>query len=540
MAHGKTESEFDAVIIGAGFAGLYALRKLRDELGLKVRVLETGAGPGGTWYWNRYPGARVDIPSMQYSYQFDEDLQQEWEWREKYAPQAEILEYVNHVVDRFGLEQDIQYESRVQSAHYDDDSGKWTLTLENGDSLLARYVVMATGCLSAANKPHFKGDDSFRGEVYHTGQWPHDGVDFQGKTVGIIGTGSSAVQAIPVIAEQCKHLTVFQRTPNFSAPAYNEPLDAEYVAAVKADYPAFRQRGQESLVAWDIAMNEKEYADMSAAEMKDCLEERWQMGGLFFYGTLADLLTNQQANDVVSEFVREKIRSKVDDPQIAELLTPKTMIGCKRICADTHYFETYNRDNVTLVDISQTPISEITPTGLKVGDQAWDFDVLIYATGFDAMTGSLDRIDIRGRGGLTLKEKWSAGPRTMLGLQTAGFPNMFIIANVGSPSVLTNMITAIEQHIEWVGDAIRYVEQSGRNTIEPTEAAEDDWVDHVNEVASETLLLGCNSWYLGANIPGKPRVFMPYLGYPDYKAHCQEVADTGYAGFTLSAVGTSD
>jgi len=529
-------SEFDVAIIGAGFAGLYSLHKLRDELGLTARVFETGAGPGGTWYWNRYPGARVDIPSMQYSYQFDENLQQEWDWREKYAPQGEILEYVDHVVERFDLDRDIQYNTKVVASFYDDDTGMWTLTLDNGDEIVARYCIMATGCLSAANKPHFKGDDSFQGDVFHTGQWPHEGVDFRGKSVGIIGTGSSAVQAIPMIAGECEHLTVFQRTPNFSAPAYNGPLDQEYAKSVKADYKAFRDRGQESLVAWDINMNEKNYAEMSAEELTACLEERWQMGGLFFYGTLADLLTDQQANNVVSDFVRDKIRSKVNDAKTAQLLTPKTMIGCKRICADTNYFETYNRDNVTLVDISETPISEFTPTGLNVGGASWDFDVIVYATGFDAMTGSLDRVDIRGRDGLTLKEKWAAGPRTMLGLQTAGFPNMFIIANAGSPSVLTNMITGIEQHVEWIADAIRYVQQSGLNTIEATASAEDDWVDHTNEVASETLLLGCNSWYLGANIPGKPRVFMPYLGYPDYKAKCNEIAADGYPGFTLSSI----
>ena len=537
MTTGERFSEIDVAIIGAGFAGLYSLHKVRDELGLSARVIETGSGPGGTWYWNRYPGARVDIPSMQYSYQFDDDLQQEWEWKERYAPQAEILEYVNHVVDRFDLGRDIQYDSRVVSSIYDDETGKWTLTLENGDQLIARYCIMATGCLSAANKPRFEGDDTFRGAVYHTGQWPHEGVDFSGKAVGVIGTGSSAVQSIPVIAEQCRQLTVFQRTPNFSAPAHNAPLDPEYAKAVKADYKAFRQRGQESLVAWDIEMNEKEYGEMSPAEIKACLEERWEMGGLFFYGTLADLLTNQAANDVVSDFVREKIRSKVDDPATADLLTPKTMIGCKRICADTHYFETYNRDNVTLVDISSTPITKITPTGLEVGEQSWDFDVLVYATGFDAMTGSLNRIDIRGRNGLKLKDKWEAGPRTMLGLQTAGFPNMFIIANAGSPSVLTNMITAIEQHVEWIGDAIAHLKASNLNTIEPTTAAEDEWVNHTNEVAGETLLLGCNSWYLGANIPGKARVFMPYLGYPDYKERCATIAAEGYPGFELSAAG---
>lgn len=526
--------EVDVAIVGAGFAGLYAIHKLRDSLGLNVLALEAGGGAGGTWYWNRYPGARVDIPSLQYSYQFDDALQQEWEWREQYASQSEILEYVEGVVARYDLARSIRYHSHVASCHYDEQQKRWQLTLSGGETVIARFCVMASGCLSAANQPHFDGEASFQGEVYHTGRWPHEGVDFAGKRVGIIGTGSSAVQSIPVIAQQCAHLTVFQRTANFSVPAHNKPLDPDQAAAVKADYQAFRQRGQESLVAWDVAMNEKNFADLSTAELEACLEERWQMGGLFFYGVVADLLTDQQANDVVSDFVRKKIRAKVNDPATAELLTPRTMIGCKRICADTQYFETYNRDNVELVDISATPISALTPTGIRVGERQWDFDVIVYATGFDAMTGSLDRIDIRGQQGQRLKEKWRAGPRTLLGLQSAGFPNLFIVANVGSPSVLTNMITAIEQHVEWIADAIDYVNRAGHTVMEADTQAEDDWVAHTNEVAGETLLLGCNSWYLGANIPGKPRIFMPYLGYPDYKQHCDEVAADGYPGFSFS------
>ncbi len=527
--------ELDAVIVGAGFAGLYMLHRLRDKLGLKARIFEAADGAGGTWYWNRYPGARVDIPSLQYSYQFDEKLQQEWEWKERYAPQSELLDYVNHVIERFELAPDIQYNSRVESAVYDEQAKLWNVKLSTGQSAVARFCIMATGCLSAANTPDFKGRDSFTGEVYHTGQWPHEGVDFTGKRVGIIGTGSSAVQSIPEIAKQAEHLTVFQRTPNFSVPAHNQPLDPQEQQRVKADYKAFREAGKQQVLAWDIQPNPKAYEEMSKDELKAELEARWQIGGLFFYGALADMLINKESNDAVAEFVREKIRSKVKDPAVAELLTPTSIIGCKRICADTNYYETYNRDNVLLVDVSKQPIDEITPRGVRVGDTEYEFDAIVFATGFDAMTGALNRIDIRGREGLPLKKKWEAGPRTYLGLQTVGFPNMFMISGPGSPSVLTNMITSIEQHVEFVSDTIEYLRDKGLAEIEAQPEAEDAWVDHVNEVAGSTLLLGCNSWYLGANVPGKPRVFMPYLGFPEYKQKCDEVMAAGLEGFALRA-----
>jgi cyclohexanone monooxygenase len=528
-----TEERVDAVVVGAGFAGLYMLHKLRS-MGLSTRILEAGSGVGGTWYWNRYPGARCDVPSLHYSYQFSEELQQEWEWSERYSTQPEILEYANHVVDRFELRSHIQFDTRVAEARYDEHEGCWRVVTEAGQRIRAAFCIMATGCLSAANDPDFKGRDSFRGDWYHTGRWPHEGVDFTGKRVGVIGTGSSAIQSIPLIAEQAEHLTVFQRTPNYSVPAHNALLDPEYQRDVKSRYSEFRALDRDQAIAFDVEANEKNAAEMSPEELRAECERRWKLGGLYFYGTFADMLEDQAANDVIAEFVREKIREKVKDPKLADLLSPDFVFGCKRVCADTDYFETFNRDNVALVDVSNAPIEEITPDGLRVAGEQYALDAIVSATGFDAMTGSLDRIDIRGVGGQTLKEKWSAGPRTYLGLATAGFPNLFIISGPGSPSVFTNMITSIEQHVEFIADCVDYMQERGLARVEATVEAEDEWVDHVNEVAGETLLLGCNSWYLGANVPGKPRVFMPYLGFPPYVEKCESVASNEYEGFRLS------
>ena len=524
----------DAVIVGAGFAGLYMLHHLREQ-GLSAQIIEAGNGVGGTWFWNRYPGARVDVESMQYSYQFSDELQQEWEWSERYAPQAELLEYLNHVVKRFNLAPDIQLDTRVDTTVYDEASKTWRVTTDQGEQIRAQYCIMATGCLSRANKPLIDGIDSFSGPSYHTGEWPHEEVDFSGMRVGIIGTGSSAIQAIPKIAEQAEHLTVFQRTPNFSVPARNMPLDPEQVKQVKENYGALREAGKQQFGGFDSDSNMKAAGEMTPEEIKAELNKRWEMGGLHFFGVFVDFLVTQETNDIVADFVREKIAQRVSDPATAALLAPKTVFGCKRLCADTGYFETYNRDNVTLVDISKTAISEITPEGLNVGDDAYAFDALVFATGFDAMTGSLNKIDIRGVGGETLKEKWAAGPRTYLGLCSAGFPNLFTISGPGSPSVFTNMVTSIEQHVEYIGDIIAHMTKNKLSTIEASKEAEDQWVSHVNEVASFTLLNSCNSWYLGANIPGKERVFMPYVGgFPPYVEKCNDVVAKGYEGFELS------
>ena len=526
--------QLDAVVVGAGFAGLYMLHRLR-EAGFTVRVFERGGGVGGTWYWNRYPGARCDVESLEYSYQFCEELQQEWRWSERYSGQPEILQYANHVADRFNLRPHIQFNTRVTSAHYDEAAQRWTVRTEGGESLSARFLIMATGCLSAANVPAFKGLGRFRGNTYHTGDWPHEGVDFTGERVGIIGTGSSAIQSIPIIARQAEHLTVFQRTPNYSVPAGNSPMDAALEAQIKADYPAFRARNK---TMWAGFGSRHGFRDDSALavsneERERRFEERWALGGLIFMGAFGDLGANAEANATAGEFIRRKIRAIVKDPQTAELLCPDNVVGCKRLCADTGYFETFNRPNVRLVDVSAQPIEEITATGLRTGGADYAFDSIIFATGFDAMTGALFAADIRGKAGQRLQDKWRAGPRTYLGLATAGFPNLFMITGPGSPSVLSNMLPSIEQHVDFIADCLNHMRRQRQRSIEAERAAEDEWVEVVNEIANGTLYPTCNSWYLGANVPGKPRVFMPYLGFPSYVEKCEQVAAEGYAGFDL-------
>lgn len=525
--------EYDAVIVGAGFAGLFMLHRLRG-LGLSTRVYEAGSGVGGTWYWNRYPGARCDVESMEYSYQFSNELEQQWDWTERYAGQSEILKYINHVADRFNLNEDIELNARVSSAVYDEPSRRWIVTSERG-SVSAQYCIMATGCLSSPNKPDFKGLDSFAGSTFHTGNWPHDGVDFSGKRVGIIGTGSSAIQSIPIIAAEADHLTVFQRTPNYSVPARNRPLAPTVQQEVKANYKELREENSQMPFGWgaNLGLREDSALDATPEERHREFEKRWQAGGLPFIGAFGDLLYSQDANDTAAEFVREKIRQIVRDPAVAETLSPDNVVGCKRLCADSGYYETFNRPNVTLVDVNETPIEEITATGLRTTTENYPVDSIVFATGFDAMTGALFAIDIRGRENISLEEKWSAGPRTFLGLGTAGFPNVFTITGPGSPSVLSNMLPSIEQHVNWIADCIIYIAEHGHESIEVTIEAEDAWVDHVNEVANATLFPSCNSWYLGSNVPGKPRVFMPYLGFPPYVKKCNEIAASGYEGFEL-------
>ena len=526
---------FDAVVIGAGFAGLYALRKLRDELGLRVRLYETGDGVGGTWYWNRYPGARCDVESMDYSYSFSDELQQEWKWSERYASQPEILTYINHVADRFDLRRDVQLSTRVTAATFDEAARRWMITTDRGDRVSARFCIMATGCLSTAQVPAFPGLDSFRGKTYHTGRWPHEGVDFTGQRVGVIGTGSSAIQSIPIIAAQAAHLFVFQRTPNFSVPARNAPLDPDYERQVKARYADFRRQARESRVGFVVERSEASALAVSPGERRREYERRWSRGGLGFTATYMDLLLDKDANDTAAEFCREKIRAAVRDPKVAVLLAPNDYpVGTKRMCVDTGYYETFNRDNVTLVDVRRTAIEAITPDGLRTREAAYRLDSIVFATGFDAMTGALLSIDIRGRGGRTLTEAWVEGPRTYLGLAVAGFPNLFAITGPGSPSVLSNMIVSIEQHVDWIADCLDRMRAQGHETIEATDAAQHAWVAHVNEIGHATLYPRANSWYMGANIPGKPRVFMPYIGgVGAYRQICDGVAAKGYEGFTL-------
>jgi cation diffusion facilitator CzcD-associated flavoprotein CzcO len=532
------KEHFDAIVVGAGFAGLYALYRLRG-LGLSARVLERGGGVGGTWYFNRYPGARCDIESLQYSYQFSDELAQEWEWSERYSAQPEILEYANHVADRFDLKKDIQFHTSVAAASFDEKTSRWNVKTADGKTLAARFLIMATGCLSAANVPEIAGRESFAGATYHTGQWPHEGVNFTGLDVGVIGTGSSAIQAIPLIAEQAKHLTVFQRTPNYAVPAHNGPLDREEERRIKADYRGFRERN--AMTGFDIAveMSETPAFSVEPEERKRAYDERWKLGGFHFLGAFNDLLFDPAANDTAAQFVREKIHEIVKDPAVAEKLSPHHLIGTKRLCVDTGYYATFNRPNVALVDLNATPIEAIVPEGVRTVARSYDLDAIVFATGFDAMTGALDRIDIRGRRGVKLKDAWAAGPKTYLGLATSGFPNLFMItAGPGSPSVLSNMIPSIEQHVNFVTDCIGYMGERQLGTIEASEEAEAAWVSHVNEVANLTLFPQGNSWYVGANIPGKLRMFLPYIGgYPVYVAKCNDVAAKGYEGFTLAPQG---
>ncbi|MFO0995289.1 MAG: NAD(P)/FAD-dependent oxidoreductase [Alphaproteobacteria bacterium] len=529
-----SKAEFDLVIVGAGFSGLYMLHRARG-LGLSAVVLEAADGVGGTWYWNRYPGARCDVESVQYSYQFSPELEQEWDWSERYATQPEILRYANHVADRFDLRKDIRFKERVLSAVFDEAKRRWTVRTSAGAEYSGQYCVMGTGCLSLTNTPRFKGIETFKGDTYHTGQWPHERVDFTGRRVAVIGTGSSAIQTIPVVAKEAKHLFVFQRTPNYTVPAHNMPLTPEYRKQIKAQYPELRQQAKAMPSGLLYDLSSKSALEVTPEERTREYEKRWAFGGTVFIGAYADLLMSDEANETAAEFVRAKIRSIVKDPKVAELLSPRNIIGCKRLCVDTDYWETFNRPNVTLVDVSGTPIDSITEKGVKVGGREYEVDAIIFATGFDAMTGTLKEIDIRGRGGEALKDKWDEVPHNYLGLMVAGFPNMFTITGPGSPSVFTNMLPAIEQHVDWVTDCLSYMRKSNFKSIEASAEAEKAWIAHVEEVGAVSLRSHCDSWYLGANIAGKPRVFMPYIGgVPAYAKKCEEIAAHGYEGFVLS------
>ena len=532
----KHRPELDVVVVGAGFGGLYALHRLRG-LGLKVRVFEAGDEVGGTWYWNRYPGCRCDIESLEYSYSFSPELEQEWNWTERYASQPEILSYLNHVADRFDLRRDIQLGTWVDAALFDEISGCWTIRTGDGERVTARWVVMATGCLSAPNTPPFPGQESFQGRVYHTGRWPHEGVDFSGRRVAVIGTGSSAIQAIPIIAEQAEHLHVLQRTATYTVPARNRPLDPAEQARVKAMYPAFRDGARQQLAAAYFHSREQSALEASPEERRRVYDERWDRGGSGFGGSFSDLLLNPEANATAADYVRSRISEIVRDPETAERLKPSQVFACKRLCFDTGYYDTFNRPNVTLVDVRADPIEALTPRGLRTGGREIEVDSIVFATGFDAMTGALSRIDIRGRGGQALRDAWAEGPRAYLGLMTAGFPNLFLLTGPGSPSVLTNMVMSIEQHVDFIAGCLQALRSDGAELIEASRRAQDAWVEHVNALADTTLYPRCNSWYLGANVAGKPRVFMPYLGFPGYVARCREVVENGYEGFERSRAG---
>ena len=531
----KSAGKFDVIIVGAGISGMYMLYRMR-KLGLSARVIEMGGGVGGTWYWNRYPGARCDTDTMEYSYSFDEDLQQEWQWPERYPTQPEILEYLNHVTDRFDLRPDISFNTRVEAAIFDEATKGWQVETDDGAELSAQFLIMATGCISEPNMPPIDGMETFSGPIYHTARWPHEGVDLSGMRAAVIGTGSSGVQAIPVIAEQAEQLTVFQRSPQWSIPARNRPVDPDLVTAVKADYAGFRACSRRR-PGGDVASSPaNDFSAMSVGEeeRQRIFDERWKLGGLSFYNSFIDIKLNPESNKSAADFVRAKIREIVKDSKVAEMLCPSHTFGCKRGVIDSGYLETFNRSNVLLVDISAAPIQAITPSGIRTTDADYDLDIIVFATGLDAMTGALLRIDIQGRNGLPLREKWADGPVNYLGLTVPGFPNLFTITGPGSPSVLANMMVTIEQHVEWVSDCIKYMVEHRPVSIEATEDAQDTWVAHVNEVAGGTLAVTCHSWYLGANIEGKLRVFMPLPGFPPYVEKCKEVVANGYEGFVLS------
>jgi len=520
----------DVVVVGAGFSGIYLVHLLRGR-GFDVVVLEAGSGVGGTWYWNRYPGARCDVESVQYSHKYLPELEQEWTWTERYAAQPEILRYANELADRLDVRERMAFGRRVTSARYDDVAHEWTLTCDTGETIAAPWCIMATGCLSVPNEVDFPGRDTFKGPTYQTGRWPHEPVDFTGMRVAVIGTGSSAIQSIPQIAKQASELTVFQRTPNYAVPAQNRPLDAEEIEAVKRNYAKLRDAQSKTMtnIAGRPALGAA--AERSREEQWAEYERRWNDGGLLFNAGFTDVMFNREANEIAAEFVRSKIREIVKDPETAEMLCPYNTLGAKRLCVDIGYFETYNLPHVHLVDVSKNPIS-VCEQGVMTGGKIYEVDAIVYATGFDAMTGALMRIDVRGRGGKRLQDHWKDGPRTYLGLAIHGFPNLFTVTGPQSPSVFTNMLPSIEQHCEWITDCLISMRDQGLDEIEAESSAEDAWVEHNREVGAAHLRSSTASWYTGENIAGKPVGFMPYIGgMPRYREKCEEVVAKGYEGF---------
>ncbi len=527
----------DVMIVGAGFAGMYLLHKLRG-LGISARVFDAAGSVGGTWYWNRYPGARCDVESINYSYSFDSDLEQEWTWSEKYAPQPEILQYANHVADRFNLWPDMQFDTRIDGAHFNEKENRWTVKTSKGDVVSAQHLVLAVGTLSAPKLPEIKGQESFKGNVYETMKWPHEGVDFTGRRVAVIGTGSSGIQLIPNIAEQAAQLTVFQRTPNFSVPARNRKLTVETTASAKAAYKAgYRQAARESGFGVPGPVATQSALEVSEEERQATFQAGWDSGTLIaMIGCYTDILVNKEANDTVADFIRAKIREIVKDPVIAETLCPYSHpVGTKRPCLDTNYYQTFNSPHVKLVDLLKTSITDITPKGINTTTENLEFDDIVFATGFDAITGSMVRIDIRGRDGVDLATAWKDGPATLLGLQVTGFPNMFTVTGPQSPSVLSNMMISIEQHIDWITDCISHMKDNGLATVEADKKAQAEWVEHSNEVGMSTLYPLANSYYMGTNVPGKARAFLPYIGgVGPYRKICDDIAAQGYKGFNFS------
>jgi cation diffusion facilitator CzcD-associated flavoprotein CzcO len=527
-------TDVDAVVIGAGFSGLYMLHKLRNELGLNVRVFEAGSGVGGVWYWNRYPGARCDSDSFVYCYSFDPDLLQEWQWSGKYPEQPELLRYLEHVADRYDLRRDITFSTYVRCAEYDEATARWTVTTDSGETVRCRYLVTGIGHLAISKYvPDLPGLDTFRGEWHHTGAWPFDGVDLRGKRVGVIGTGSSGIQCIPVIAEQACHLTVFQRSPQYSVPAQHQTVDASFWPEVKANYDEIWRRAKTSAGGFPWQHNGKRALDVSEEERQKTYEAVWREGGIkFALGNFRDLAYDYEANMTASDFLRNKIREAVHDPVLAEKLIPTHPFLSRRPIVDTGYFETYNRDDVTLVDVREAPIVELTDTGVRTTEAEHPLDVLVFATGFDAITGPFFNIDLRGRNGATLTKNWAAGPRSYLGIQTVDFPNFFMITGPGS--TLGNLPNSIETHVEWITGCIAKLRDGGHRSIEATPDAENDWADQVNKIASTQMIAHADSWMNGANIPGKTKAFVFYFGhFGRYRQQIKDIAEAGFTGFLV-------
>ena len=538
----RAAERYEVVVIGAGLSGMYQLHRLR-ELGMSVRVFEAGDDVGGTWYWNRYPGARFDSESWTYGFSFSDELLAAWEWREHFSAQPETLRYCNFVADKLDLRRDITFNCRAVAAVFDDGDNAWQVEFEDGRRTRSRFLITAIGPLSAPTMPTIPGIANFRGEAYHTGTWPHQPVSFEGKRVAVIGTGATGVQTISEVAKTVGHLTVFQRTPNWCVPLHNSAIDGETQARIKADYPAIFARCRESFGCFIHTADPRNALEVAPAEREAFYEKLYAEPGFgLWMGNFRDILIDNAANDTITDFVRAKIRQRVNDPAVAEKLIPTNHgFGTRRVPMETGYYEVYNQPNVRLVDVNETPIERITPTGIKTSDDAYQFDMIIYATGFDAITGAFDRIDIRGRGGARLKDKWADGPRTYLGLQVAGFPNMLTLVGPHNAATFCNIPRCIEQNVDWVTDLLRYMGERGHTRIEPTLAAEDAWTDHVHQTAARLLITQVDSWMTGINrnVAGRQkRTFMAYAGgAPKYRDKCDEVAADGYAGFVLSLRG---
>lgn len=528
--NGSFTAEYDVVVVGAGFTGVYAVNKFA-KMGLSVRCFEKGGGIGGTWYWNAYPGARCDVESMEYSYQFDDDIQQEWNWTERYSSQPEIQRYIEHVANRLGIADRIQLDTRVVGAKFHEDGGYWVVETDKGDRAKASYVLLGTGCLSQPIEPDIKGMDDFAGRVEHTARWPHEDIDFTGLRVGIIGTGSSGAQLLTAICKTAKHVSVFQRTPAYVVPASNHRLTPEVQEYMKSHYGEIRAKAWTTRAGIRYGLGDRMAMEFSEEERNRMFEESWRRGGIGFTATFFDLFDSQEANDTAAEFVRNKISEIVKDPETAEALKPHDTIGCRRLLVVDGYYEAFNRDNVTLVNVKDTPIERIASDGIVVGGETHELDFIVLATGFDAMTGALTKMDIEGKNGVTMKDRMMSDPKAYMGMTFSDFPNMFTVHGPGAVAALSNLVPLIEYSVDWIADAIEFSRRAGKQLMEPMRDVEDTWAKDVDDQAKASLYVSCTSYYLGDNVPGKPRKFLLFQGVPEYVKRCNAVANGGYREF---------